>query len=289
MARALTTEATEATGPALAPVEPQPPAAGTAARVARAVLRSSYLDLLLIVIVLIALWQLAITVLNPSPLEFPTPGDVLKVFGNSHQALLSNLWPTLEEAVIGMAASIVIGIPLGFVLALPGRLSRAFYSLIVLLQTVPRIAVAPIFVVWLGFGASPKYIFVFLLSFFPIVLNTNAGVRSVPMDMRNLTRILRMGRLEAIRRVELPYALPSIFSGIKIAVTLSVIGAIVAEFVGSNTGLGYLIVQGEGNIEMPLIFACVIVVSILGYVLFAIVGVAERLMIPWHVSQRSDR
>ena len=132
----------------------------------------------------------------------------------------------------------------------------------------------------------PKFVLVFLITFFPIVVTTTTGIRGVPREMIELGAICKMTRLQRLQRLEFPFALPSILSGIKVATTMAIIASIVAEFVGSTEGLGFLIVQAQGSINTPLIFAAIVVVSLVGFVLYGLVGLAEKWLIPWHISQR---
>jgi len=156
-------------------------------------------------------------------------------------------------------------------------------------QSVPMIAVAPLFVVWLGFGMAPKVLVTFLISFFPVVVSTVAGLRSVEPDMIDLVRSMGGGPWRVLRNVMIPAALPQMFSGFKIAITSSVIGAIVAEFVGSDTGLGYMLVTSTATMDGPLVWAALLILIALGVLLFALTARIERLVIPWHVSMRTSR
>jgi NitT/TauT family transport system permease protein len=145
-----------------------------------------------------------------------------------------------------------------------------------------------LFVVWFGFGIIPKVIAAFMLGFFPVVVSTVVGFKSVERDMIDLARSMKAIKLEIFMRISLPHALPSIFAGLKVSVTLAVVGAVVGEFVGSNSGIGYVLQIANGNFDLPLMFAALTVLSMVGVILFALVDVVERLMIPWHASQRND-
>jgi NitT/TauT family transport system permease protein len=160
--------------------------------------------------------------------------------------------------------------------------------LLVFSQSVPKIAIAPLFVVWFGFGIIPKVIAAFMLGFFPIVVSTVMGFKSVDPDMLDLARSMKASRLATFMRISLPQALPSIFAGLKVSITLAVVGAVVGEFVGSNSGIGYLLQIANGNFDLPLMFAALTVLSAIGVLLFVAIDVVERLLIPWHASQRLD-
>ena len=162
------------------------------------------------------------------------------------------------------------------------------YPLLVFSQSVPKIAIAPLFVVWFGFGIIPKVIAAFMLGFFPVVVSTVMGFKSVDPDMLDLARSMKASRLETFLRISLPQALPSIFAGLKVSITLAVVGAVVGEFVGSNSGIGYLLQIANGNFDLPLMFAALTVLSGIGVLLFVAIDGVERMMIPWHASQRHD-
>jgi NitT/TauT family transport system permease protein len=160
------------------------------------------------------------------------------------------------------------------------------YPLLVFSQSIPKVAIAPLFVVWFGFGIFPKIISAFLLGFFPVVVSTVMGFKSVEPDMIDLARSMGGSRLQTFFKISLPQALPAIFSGLKVSITLAVVGAVVGEFVGSNSGIGYVLQVANGNFDLPLMFAALVVLSSIGVLLFAAIDVVERLMIPWHASQR---
>jgi NitT/TauT family transport system permease protein len=155
------------------------------------------------------------------------------------------------------------------------------------LQTIPKIAVAPLFIVWFGFGSLPKILLTFLLCFFPILVDTLTGFKALDPRLLYITKSMGASRTQTFRYVRLPAAVPFIFSGLKVAVVLAVTGAIVAEFVGSNAGLGYLLLRASANLDTPLIFSVLVVLSLLGLVFSSVVEFIERLVVPWH--RESDR
>jgi NitT/TauT family transport system permease protein len=155
-------------------------------------------------------------------------------------------------------------------------------------QTIPKVAIAPILVVWLGFGILPKIAVVFLISFFPIVVSTVVGLKSVESDMIDLVRSMGAHTTKIMLRVRGPSALPQMFAGFKIAICLSVVGAVVGEFVGSDQGLGFLLLTSTGNLDGSLVWSALFVLIAMGVTLFAIVGRLERVAIPWHVSIRAE-
>jgi len=158
---------------------------------------------------------------------------------------------------------------------------------VVMSQTVPKVAIAPILIIWLGFGMLPKIAITFLIAFFPIVISTAVGLKSVETDMLDLVRSMGSSKLKLLLRVRMPTALPHMFAGLKIAICLAVVGAIVGEFVGSDEGLGYLILVSAGALDGPMTWAALVLLVVMGVLLFATVGWIERLVIPWHVSIRA--
>jgi NitT/TauT family transport system permease protein len=205
-------------------------------------------------------------------------------------------WPRLlsESAVTtyatlgGFALSIAFGIPVALWIAYSRTVESYVYPLLVFSQSVPKIAIAPLFVVWFGFGIIPKVIAAFMLGFFPVVVSTVAGFKSVEPEMLDLARSMKASRLQTFLHISLPNALPSIFAGLKVSVTLAVVGAVVGEFVGSNSGIGYLLQIANGNFDLPLMFAALTVLSLIGVLLFVAVDLVERFTIPWHASHRTD-
>jgi NitT/TauT family transport system permease protein len=162
------------------------------------------------------------------------------------------------------------------------------YPLIVFLQIVPKIAIAPLFIIWFGFGFTPKVLLVFLLSFFPIVVSSIAGFKSLDPDVMDLARSTGAGEWLMFRKIRLPQALPGIFTGLKVGAALAATAAVVAEFVASNRGLGYLLLEYNGNLETAMVFAVVLVLSAIGLLVYYAVELLEKLAIPWHVSHRAS-
>lgn len=216
----------------------------------------------------------------------PTPWDVVKAAIGSSGALGANSIPTVELALFGFVASALLGVPLGWYLSKPSKLGAVFSSGVLFAQVFPKIAVAPLLIVWFGFGDYPKVLFVFLLGFFPIVINSAAGFAGVSTEVRDLAYMLRLSGWRRVLKIELPAALPNIFSGLRISASFAVIAEIVFEFVGSQRGLGYFALNAETTLDVPLMFAAFGLIAIFGLALYGTVALAESLCIPWHVSQR---
>ena len=244
----------------------------------------------LLVALLIAVWQAYVQGSQISAFILPTPGAVWSAWLDllASPRAWGHAATTVYETVIGFAWGLVIGVGLGVLIGRIAWLERTLNPFIVAIQVVPKVAFVPLFVVWFGFGIFPKVICAFMLGFFPVVVSTVMGFKSVEPDMIDLARSMKASRLATFMRISLPQALPSIFAGLKVSVTLAVVGAVVGEFVGSNSGIGYLLQIANGNFDLPLMFAALTVLSLVGVTLFAAVDLVERLMIPWHASQRND-
>jgi NitT/TauT family transport system permease protein len=158
---------------------------------------------------------------------------------------------------------------------------------IVFLQIVPKIAIAPLFIIWFGFGFTPKLLLVFLLSFFPIVVSSIAGFKAADRDVMDFARTTGAGRARMFFKIQLPQALPQIFTGLKVGAALAATAAVVAEFVASDKGLGYLLLQYNGQLDTPMVFATIVVLSLIGLAVYYAVEIVERIAIPWHVSQQA--
>jgi NitT/TauT family transport system permease protein len=254
----------------------------------RRVLESQLARPLILIVAIFVLWDLVIRIFKIPPYLIPAPWDVAK--------MLVAEWPRLwrESLVTGYATlggfglSILFGIPIAMLIAYSRLVESYLYPLLVFSQSVPKIAIAPLFVVWFGFGIFPKVVSAFLLGFFPVVVATVMGFKSMETEMIDLARSMRASRLQMFLKFSLPQALPNIFSGLKVSATLAVVGAVVGEFVGSNSGIGYVLQIANGNFDLPLMFAALFVLSMMGVILFAVVDLVEKMMIPWHQSRRAD-
>jgi len=243
---------------------------------------------LILVVGLLVGWELAIKIFAIKPYLVPEPLAVIHQMISEWPHLWRETLVTTYAALGGFAFSMVFGIPVAMLIAHSKLVESYVYPLLVFSQSVPKIAVAPLLVVWFGFGIAPKIITAFLLGFFPVVVSTVVGFKSVDSEMLDLVRSMKASRWQVFLKISLPHALPSIFSGLKVSITLAVVGAVVGEFVGANSGIGYVLQIANGNFDLPLMFAALVILSLVGVVLFAAVEFAERLMIPWHVSHRRD-
>jgi NitT/TauT family transport system permease protein len=237
---------------------------------------------LLGVVVTVAAWWLATSGFNlVHPVVLPPPQDVYAAFELRMARLLEHTLATTTATVVGFAISTVLGVLIGLALASSQVLERMFSPLLVALNAVPKIALAPLLVVTLGWGQTSILTMVFLLCFFPIVLSTATGLTSTPADLAELARSLDASRWQAFRKVRLPAALPQIFVGLKVAMPLAAIGAVIGEFQAGEEGLGYMIVQASGNGNTATAWAAIVLVGLMSILLyFALVGI-ERMFLPW--------
>jgi NitT/TauT family transport system permease protein len=254
----------------------------------RRIVESQVARPLILIAVIFVLWDLVIRIFHIPPYLIPAPWDVAKMLVAEWPRLWRESLSTGYATLGGFGLSILFGIPAAMLIAYSRVVESYVYPLLVFSQSVPKIAIAPLFVVWFGFGIFPKVISAFLLGFFPVVVATVMGFKSMEPDMLDLARSMRASRLQTFIRFSLPQALPSIFSGLKVSATLAVVGAVVGEFVGSNSGIGYVLQIANGNFDLPLMFAALFVLSMMGVILFAIVDLVEKMMIPWHQSRRGD-
>ncbi|MFA6266352.1 MAG: ABC transporter permease [Pseudolabrys sp.] len=248
----------------------------------------SWLRPLIFLVFLTIAWDLLIRLFHIPPYQVPKPADVIATLWTDWPDLLAQAVPTTIATVQGFVLSALFGIPMAMLIVGSRTVESYVYPLLVFSQSIPKIAIAPLFVVWFGFGMLPKVLSAFLLGFFPVVVSAVQGFKSVEPDMLDLARAMEANRFQIFRMVRLPHAMPAIFSGLKVSITLAVVGAVVGEFVGSNSGLGFVLQRSIGNFELPTMFAALVVLSLIGVILFWILDLIERFAIPWHASQRQD-
>lgn len=272
-------------------VLPSPPAHTSPTTDSGPATRERMLNLLtpiVAVVVILLLWAAVVRLFAIPDYLLPAPQDVALRVIKEWPLLMKNGAYTLLSVMVGFLASVAIGVPLAFGIVLSRSIERISMPFLVMSQTIPKVAIAPILVVWLGFGILPKIAIVFLISFFPIVVSTVVGLKSVESDMIDLVRSMGARTLKIMLRVRGPSALPQMFAGFKIAICLAVVGAIVGEFVGSDRGLGYLLLTSTGSLDGTLVWSALFILIAMGVTLFAIVSKLERLMIPWHISIRAE-
>lgn len=231
---------------------------------------------------LVAAWELAARAFGIEDYLLPAPGEIAEALWTDRALLAPDAWVTLKEVVAGFAVALAAGLGSAAALHLSATLRRALYPLIVASQTVPVIVIAPILVVWFGFGIVPKLVIIALICFFPITVNALDGLRSVDRDLIKMMRTLDASRWQILRRVEAPAALPYAFSGAKVAVAVAVIGAVFGEWVGSDAGLGHLMLQASAQLLTARLFAAVVLLSAFAICLFALVSLLERRVVTWN-------
>lgn len=235
-------------------------------------------------------WWLVVTVFEIEPYILPPPETVVGVLVErfADGFLGQHAIATLTSVLMGYAAALAAGLVLGVLMASWKAMYRFLYPPIVAAQGVPKSALAPLFLIWFGLGATSKVVIAMTIAFFPIVISTFHGLRSVPPDLNKVGAVLGLSRWQLFRKIQFPYALPEIFSGLKVAIALAIVGAVVAEFVAANAGLGYVLIVATSQLNTALVFAALLVLGLMGIVLFTVVDLLERVVIPWHVASGRD-
>ena len=240
----------------------------------------------LTVVALVGLWWLAAIVFGWEEFVVPTPSDVWAEFRAQQGTLPTHVRVTLVETLQGFALAILIAVPVAVAIAYSTVLESTIYPALVALNAIPKIAIAPILVIWMGFGQGPKITMVVLICFFPIVISTATGLKATPGELVDLGRSLSASQLQQFAKVRFPFALPYVFVGLKVAITLAVIGAVVGEFVGATQGLGYIIVASGAAANTTLAFVAIVLLSLMSIVLFYALVVIERLLVPWAAAEQ---
>lgn len=239
----------------------------------------------LVLLLTIAAWELVVRAFAIKAFILPAPSGIIERMAERPDLFWRHSLYTSIEIMIGFGLAVGVGVLLGIVLQGWPLLARSVYPLLVSAQTVPKVAIAPLFVIWFGFGMTPKVLITFLIAFFPIVIDTAGGLASVDRDLLRVARVMRGNAWRTFWKVRLPSALPQMFAGFKVAATLAVVGAIVGEFVGADRGLGWLLLQANGVADTTLAFGAVVAMAALGTLLFGFVFLVERLVIPWHLER----
>ncbi len=234
----------------------------------------------------IALWWLATIVFSIESYLLPTPYDVVVKFFDDPAYLLKETGTSFLETVEGFLLAIVLGVPIALLIVRSVILERLVYPLLLMVNAIPKIAIAPLLVVWMGFGQWPKVVMVLLVCFFPIVISTAQGMKSTPVELVELLRSLNASRTQEFFKLRLRYAMPQIFTGLKVAISLAVIGSVIAEFVGATQGLGYVIQQSGASADTALAFAAITLLSIMSIILFYGLVLLEYLFLPWAQESR---
>jgi NitT/TauT family transport system permease protein len=240
----------------------------------------------MLLLALLLLWEVLVRVFRVPPFILPAPSAILWKITEIPGRLLLHSWATLSEILEGFGAACVGGIALAAIIAHSRVLARTLYPILVTTQVVPTIAIAPVLTIWLGPSDAVRLIVIFLIGFFPMVVNTTAGLLRVDEELLDLVRGLKATRWKIFTKIRLPNALPHIFTGMRISIALCVIGAVVAEFVVSERGLGYVIFSAANNLDTLLVFTAVTLLAVMGIALYRIVVLAQRLALPWAEQER---
>ena len=230
---------------------------------------------------LILVWHGCVVAFNVPPVILPRPGLVLDSTLANWRLIVSEGWITLLESLYGFVLAFLLGVPLAVAIAGSRTLNLMFYPLLIATQSLPKVALAPLILVWLGTGMESKLAIAWLVAFFPIVVDTATGLRNTPAEFLDLATAVRASPFQTFWKIRFPAALPFVISGSKVAITLAVIGAVIGEFIGSNEGLGNLLLVANSQINVPLAFACLIGLAAIGIGLYGAVAAVELALKPW--------
>ena len=233
------------------------------------------------ILAILILWEIFVVGTGIKTYLLPSPVQVIDVMVAKAGLLFQYSLVTGYEIILGYLLSLLIGIPLGVLIYYSKFIERVIYPFLVASQTVPKVAVAPLLVLWLGFGVWPKIVVAFLISFFPIVIDTVVGLKNTQVEMIYLVKSMGASRTQTFLKISLPNALPNIFGAMKVASTLAVVGAVIGEFVAADKGLGYLLIVANGYLDTTTMFAGIVALSVLGIIFFFIIEFLERILVPW--------
>ena len=244
------------------------------------------LHVALVLLGALVVWQLGVMIGKPPAFLLPSPIAVLGELAGSPLWYLDHAWRTMGATLLGFALALVVGLVAAIGIVYSRTLESTIYTLLVALNSVPKIALAPLFIIWIGTGLESKVAISFLIALFAIVVDAVLGLKSIDPDALDLFRSLHGRPLQTLLWLRLPNALPHIFAGMKVAISLALVGTITGEFVSSQAGLGYVILSAQGNFDTTRAFAAILLLGIMGTILFVLVEAVERLACPWHVSHR---
>ena len=235
----------------------------------------------MVFVAFVAVWQLAVTLLGVREYLLPSPLSVLLAMGPGEIPWMKHIWITAVEIVGAFLIAALTGVLLGAAIAWAPAVSRALTPFLVFVNTLPKVAIAPLFLIWLGYGILPNMLVGALIGFFPVVINTAVGLTQIEQDMLDLGRVFSAPKWKVFAKIRVPNAYPYILSALKVTATAAVVGAIVGEFVASQAGLGYVIITTQSSMNTPVAFAALAWISILGLLLFGAVGAVSRILAPW--------
>lgn len=234
-----------------------------------------------VLITLLLIWEAAVHLTDTPRWMLPAPSDIARSFRDDAALLAMHTRVTLTEVVIGFGIAVVAGLLTGVAIDSSRVVERALYPLLIASQTIPMVVLAPLFLIWFGYGLLPKVLITALVAYFPLAVNTVDGLKSTDRELLKLLTSMGSTRWQTFRLAKVPSAMPLIFSGARISVAFSVIGAVFGEFVGARAGLGYLMDRSAPQFETPRVFACIVILALMGVSLFLLVSMVERLALPW--------
>ena len=235
----------------------------------------------LVTTLILLAWEISVRALGVRSIILPSPSAVIETMAQRRDLLLTHLWPSLYLTVLGFLLSVVGGIFVAVLITYSAIVRKGFYPVIVVSQVIPKISIAPLFIVWFGTGTVSSLLLAFLVAFFPMTINAAMGFESIDEDIHRMARTFMGSRWQIFWKIRMPNALPYIFGGMKISITLAIIGVIVSEFVASQEGIGYLIKLAGGLLDTPLMLAAIVALSISGLALYAIIAAAESWAVYW--------
>lgn len=240
------------------------------------------------IVVVIILWEITCRLLQVPAFLLPAPSAIVERLIAERQLLATHTIVTISEMLMGFALAVVVGATAAILVTTSDRVKDVAMPLIVITQLIPKIAIAPVILIWFGYGLSSKVVIAFLIAVFPIVIDMAAGLTMIERELVELLRSLGASRWKIFVKAQIPNSLPHLFSGMRVSITLAMIGAVVGEFVGGSEGLGYIIVVGTSELKTALVFAAIFVLTAAGFALFALIGWVERLVIPWSADERDE-
>lgn len=243
---------------------------------------------LIFIVVVILVWESIIYIAQFPRWIMPAPSDILRTLPQMLPLLLMHSQYTLVAALTGFAAAIVVALLLAVAMDAWTWLRQGLYPLLVISQTIPIIAVAPLFIIWFGYGLLPKVVVVGLVCFFPVVVSVSQGLEAADRDMVNLLKVMGASNWQIIKEVRLPAALPSFFAGLKIAATYSIMGAVIGEWLGASKGLGVFMTRAMHSFQLAKVFSAILIIALLSVILFILVELVALKVMPWHYKGRKD-
>jgi NitT/TauT family transport system permease protein len=238
------------------------------------------------VIGLLAIWELACIALHVPVFVLPRPSQVTVSLYNQFGPIIDNAWTTLLRTLLGFAIAVVLGVILGLAIGSSRLVYRGLYPVLVGFNSIPKVAVVPVFVIWFGIGTIPAVLTAFLVSFFPIAVNVATGLATIEPELLDVMRSLGAKKRKILQKVGLPRAMPYFFASLKVAITLAFVGTIISETVAANKGIGYLMMAATANFDTPLVFAGLFVIAVMGIVMYALFALVEQRMTFW--AKRGD-